>query len=247
MSWNWQHKDWPHFSWDKESLKSLESEFLQKSGVQLGTSRHIGDAQKVLLVVDIMTEEALKTSEIEGEYLDRDSLQSSIRRNLGLQTDHRRVQPAERGIAEMMTDLYRNFGRPLSHETLYSWHAMITSGRSGLKKIGKYRTHQTPMQVVSRPVYKPNIHFEAPPSAKVQAEMNAFINWFADTTPGGAKPFPALTRAGLAHLYFVCIHPFEDGNGRIARAIATKALSEGIGELKGTRYYLNIPPVTAAS
>jgi Fic family protein len=176
--------------------------------------------------VDLISDEAIKTSEIEGEFLNHDSVQSSIRRNFGLDTDSRRISPAEQGIADMMTDLYRGFAEPLAQESLFRWHRMLTSGRRDLKAIGVYRTHEDPMQIVSGPINKRKIHFEAPPSAAIQKEMEAFITWF--NNPGTIVP--ALTRAGIAHLYFVTIHPFEDGNGRIARALAEKALSQALGQ-----------------
>ena len=226
MLWNWQQKDWPNFHWDKRALEELEASFLRKSGVLFGASKHFSEEGKTLLTVEMMTDEAIKTSEIEGEYLNRDSVQSSIRRNFGLQTDNRRVQPAERGVADMMVDLYRNYSKPLSHKTLYNWHKMLTSGRQDLHDIGRYRTHDDPMQVVSGSLHKPKIHFEAPPSTEVEKEMERFVAWFAKTAPNGKDPLPALTRTGIAHLHFVSIHPFEDGNGRIGRAIAEKSLSE---------------------
>lgn len=230
MKWNWEQSDWPSFQWKKEALQEAEAKFLHQSGVLVGVAKHFNKHDKNLLVVDMMTEEALKTSEIEGEYLNRDSVQASIRRNFGLDTDHRRIKPAESGIANMVTDLYKNFDKPLSHKTLYTWHKMITSGRSDLKEIGRYRTHDEPMQVVSGPIGNETIHFEAPPSKRMKKEMSTFIDWFIKTAPDGSDPLPALTRAGIAHLYFVSIHPFEDGNGRIGRALAEKSLAECLGE-----------------
>ncbi len=230
MIWNWQQKDWPHFRWDKDVLEKYEAQFLRRSGVFVGSAKHLSPKEHKLLIVDMITSEAIKTSEIEGEYLNRDSVQSSIRRNFGMDTDNRRVAPAERGIADMMTDLYQNYSKSLSHTTLYNWHKMLTSGRRDLKNIGRYRTHTEPMQVVSGRLDKPIIHFEAPPSETVKKEMDAFIGWFTKTAPGGEEVLPPLTRAGIVHLYFVCIHPFEDGNGRIGRAVAEKSLSGCLGE-----------------
>jgi Fic family protein len=229
MKWNWQQKDWPQFKWDKTALEKLEIQFLRQSGVFIGATQHFNEEDKTLLTVNMMTGEAVKTSEIEGEYLNRDSVQASLRRNFGLATDNRRIPPAERGIADMMTDLYRNFAKPLSHQTLYNWHKLLTSGRHDLKDIGGYRTHEEPMQIISGPINKPKVHFEAPPSETVKKEMAQFMAWFIETAPDKKKSLPALTRAGIAHLYFVSIHPFEDGNGRIARAISEKSLSECLG------------------
>jgi Fic family protein len=140
------------------------------------------------------------------------------------------VQAAEEGIAELMVDLLQTFAEPLSHDVLYRWHKMVVGGRRDLKRIASYRSHNEPMQVVSGAIHAPTVHFEAPPSTQVFAEMERFIDWFNSTGPDGPEPLPALTRAGIAHLYFVSIHPFEDGNGRIGRAIAEKALSQSLGE-----------------
>jgi len=229
MVWNWQQTDWPNFQWKVDTLAGLEAQFLLQSGVLLGAAKHLSSNDEQQLIVEMITGEAMKTSEIEGEYLNRDSVQSSIRRNFGLDTDNRRIEPAERGIADMMSGLYRHFNQPLSHATLYEWHTLLASARRDLKDIGCYRTHEEAMQVVSGRIDKPIIHFEAPPSKTVKKEMDRFIKWFSDSAPNGKKPLPSLTRAGIAHLYFVCVHPFEDGNGRIGRAIAEKALSENLG------------------
>lgn len=229
MKWNWQQEDWPRFRWEPSALEALETQFWRQAGVFLGVTQHFNEADKTLVTVHLMTGEAIKTSEIEGEYLNRESVQASIRRNFGLDTDNRRIPPAELGIADMMTDLYRNCTRPLTHETLYHWHKLLTSGRYDLRDIGHYRTHADPMQIISGPIGNPKIHFEAPPSKMMKKEMNQFIAWFSKTAPDGKNPLPALIRAGIAHLYFVSIHPFEDGNGRIARAIAEKSLAQHLG------------------
>ena len=228
--WNWQQDDWPRFRFDKSTLEEREAKFLLRGGLLLGALLHIGDNDKSALTVDLISNEALKTSEIEGEYLNRESVQSSIRRNLGLDTDARRIPPAEQGIADMTMDLYRSFAESLTHETMFRWHGMLTAGRRDLKNIGAYRTHDEPMQIISGPIGNPKIHFEAPPSAAVKREMEGFVHWFNNTAPHGNTALPALTRTGIAHLYFATIHPFEDGNGRIARALAEKALSQALGQ-----------------
>lgn len=230
MEWNWQKDDWPEFTYRKSALADLEARFLHQSGIFLGALKHVSAEDKDTLVVDLMSTEALKTSEIEGEILNRQSLQSSIRRNFGLDDRNQKIPPAEQGIAEMMVDLYKTFDKPLSHEQLFAWHKMLMKGRRDLHDPGAYRTHEDPMQVVSGAVHKPKVHFEAPPAKAVRREMTKFIKWLNDTAPGSKNPLPALTRAGMAHLHFVCIHPFEDGNGRIGRAIAEKALSQCLGQ-----------------
>ncbi len=228
--WNWQQDDWPRFRFDKSTLEEREAKFLLHGGLLLGALLHIGDNDKSALTVDLISNEALKTSEIEGEYLNRESVQSSIRRNLGLDTDARRIPPAEGGIADMTMDLYRSFAESLTHETMFRCHGMLTAGRRDLKNIGAYRTQDEPMQIISGPIGNPKIHFEAPPSAAVEREMEGFVHWFNNTAPHGNTALPALTRTGIAHLYFATIHPFEDGNGRIARALAEKALSQALGQ-----------------
>ncbi len=230
MQWNWQQPDWPLFSWDPRRLAKAEERFLQGGGVLAGTVKHLGPPDREHLTVESIGTEAIATSEIEGEILDRASVQSSIRKQLGLAADRRRVRPAEEGVAAMMVDLYRSFATPLTSETLFVWHRMLMRSRSDLRNIGQYRTGKEPMQVVSGAMYNPYVHFEAPPSSKMANEMARFIRWFSRTAPGGREPLPALTRAGTAHLYFVSIHPFEDGNGRIGRAIAEKALAQGLGQ-----------------
>lgn len=225
MTWNWQQADWPQFTYDEAAIAPLEADFLRGSGILIGAFRHLDADEKDLLTVDLISTEALKTCEIEGEILNRDSLQSSIRRQFGLQTDGHKIPPAEQGIAEMMVNLYRTFDQPLSHGTLCDWHRMLTNGRNDLNDIGRYRTHEDPMQIVSGAVYRPKVHFEAPPSYQMQRQMDGFLEWF-----NGSQSLPALIRSGIAHLYFVCIHPFEDGNGRIGRAIAEKAIAQNTGQ-----------------
>lgn len=229
-TWNWQQAEWPDFHYESSALKELEDDFLRCSGLFLGAYLHVTEAEKLALTIDRLSDEALKTSEIEGEILNRDSVQSSIRRHLGLTTDRRSVKPAEAGIAEMMVDLYRNFAQPLSHEMLFSWHSMLMNGRRDIERIGAFRAHTDPMQVVSGRIDVPTVHFEAPPSSLVPKEMKRFIAWFNATAPQGKWPLPALTRAGVAHLYFESIHPFEDGNGRIGRAVVEKVVAQSIGK-----------------
>ncbi|MBL1404839.1 MAG: Fic family protein [Rhizobiales bacterium] len=229
MMWNWQQKEWPNFSYDKQALEGLEEQFLKNAGEHLGALKHISNDDQDLLKVELLSEEALKTSEIEGEFLDRDSLQSSICHQFGLKTDNRKVPPAEQGIAAMMVGLYKTFDTSLSHEYLWQWHEMLINGQQNIV-IGKYRDSEEPMRVVSGVIYDPTIHFEAPPANILQNEMKSFIAWFNASSKQGKSPLPALTRAAIAHLYFVCIHPFEDGNGRISRAIAEKSLAQSLNQ-----------------
>lgn len=227
--WNWEQDDWPEFRYDRAELDALEAEFLREAGVFIGSVKHVGEEDRQQLTVDLLSEEAFNTSEIEGEILNRDSLQSSIRRSFGLATD-RKIPPAEQGLAEMMVDLYHNFSAPLTEDLLFHWHKLLMNGRRDLADVGCYRTGDSPMQIVSGPIHESRVHFEAPPADRMRQEMARFITWFNQTAPGGKSPLPALTRAGMAHLHFVVIHPFEDGNGRIARALAEKAISQNLAQ-----------------
>jgi Fic family protein len=230
MTWNWQRPDWPNFTYDSAALEPLEKQFLVQSGEFVGAYKHVGANDQESLKIELISDEAVKTSEIEGEILNRDSVQSSLRHQLGLGDERPGIKPAERGISKMMVDLYRGFAAPLTDKTMFDWHTMLLSGNNSIKVVGGYRTHADAMQVVSGPDYKRMVHFEAPPPDRLPDEMQRFIAWFNDTAPGAKNPLPAMTRAGIAHFYFVCIHPFEDGNGRIGRALAEKSLAQNLGQ-----------------
>lgn len=229
MTWNWENKNWPEFSYDQRMLRDFEESFIRNSGILLGVCRHLDKGDQNIVRVNLLSEEALKTSEIEGEYLDRESIQSSIRFHFGLQSDRTRIKPAEHGVSEMMLDLYETFAEPLSHNTLWRWQKMLCEGRRDLKDTGRYRSYIDPTRIVSGSVYEPKIHFVAPPSSSVKIEMDRFVSWFNASAPSQGSALPPLTRAGIAHLYFVSIHPFEDGNGRLARALAEKSLAQAVG------------------
>ncbi len=230
MTWNWTQQGWPRFTYDAGALEPLEARFLRSSGEVIGAVRHFNDEDSALLRIELLSDEAVKTSEIEGEMLDRLSVQSSLRRQLGLDADARPVRPQERGIAEMMIDVYDTWEAQLSHETLFRWHTMLMAGNRQIGTVGGYRTHDDAMQIVSGRHDKPTVHFEAPPSRQIPAEMAAYVEWFIRSATGGKKPLPPLTRAGIGHLYFESIHPFEDGNGRIGRALAEKSLAQNLGQ-----------------
>ena len=230
MNWNWEKPNWPNFTYDSTALEPLERRFLLQSGEFIGAFKHIGADDQDTIKIELIGEEAVKTSEIEGEILNRDSVQSSLRHQLGLGAERPGIAPAERGIAEMMVDLYRSFAGALTDKTMFGWHRMLLSGDTSIRVIGGYRMHAHAMQVVSGPIHKRTAHFEAPPSSRVRGEMKQFVTWFNDTAPAGKTPLPPLTRAGIAHLYFVCVHPFEDGNGRIGRALAEKSLAQSLGQ-----------------
>jgi Fic family protein len=230
MKWNWQQPDWLDFAYSPVALADAESLFLRRSGEFLGAVRHISEADRDSLKIELLSDEALKTSEIEGELLNRASVQSSLLHQFGLAAPAVRVKAAERGIAEMMVDLYRTYDAPLVEQAIFAWHRMLMRGDRTVEIVGGYRKHGEPMQVVSGPTSKRVVHFEAPPSRRVPREMRAFVKWFNDTAPQGRRALPALTRSAIAHLYFVSIHPLEDGNGRIGRALSEKTLAQSLGQ-----------------
>lgn len=157
-------------------------------------------------------------------------MQSSLRRQFGLSSDGVASKAREQGVAEMMVDVYSTYAAPLTHDTLSRWHGMLLAHDRGLETIGAYRRHADAMQIVSGRIDRPTVHVEAPPSAQVQDEMDRFVEWFNRTAPDGPAPLSALTRAALGHLCFESIHPFEDGNGRLGRALAEKSLAQNIGQ-----------------
>jgi len=230
MRWNWTQPDWPNFGYDGTAVEPLERRFLLSSGEILGAVRHVTGEERDRLRIELLTEEAMRTSAIEGEVLDRSSVQSSLRRQFGLAVDGAPMRPREQGIAAMMVDVYSNHAAPLTHDTLCRWHGMLLSHDRGLETIGAYRRHDDAMQIVSGRIDRPKVHFEAPPSAQVPGEMDVFVDWFNRTAPDGPTPLSALARAALGHLWFESIHPFEDGNGRLGRALAEKSLAQNIGQ-----------------
>jgi len=228
MQWNWQLTDWPNFTYDLTKIEELELEHLKQSSVCIGAIIHFTEDEHKKLMVDILSSEAYSTSEIEGEILNRSSVQSSIRRNLGLESDNRKISPAERDIAKLMISLYTSYKKALTHQELFKWHELISSDRKDLNAIGHYRTHKDSMQIVSGPIHDPKIHFEAPPSHIVKKEMSRFIKWF-NNFKSPKLPY-TLLKASIAHLYFESIHPFEDGNGRVGRAIVIKSLAQSLNK-----------------
>src|SRR5574341_94042 len=200
-----------------------------KTGGATGLLKGLPKDAQAEAAVELMVAEAIKTSAIEGELLSRKDVMSSIRKNLGMDggaaTGDRRAE----GAAALMIDVRNSFAAPLSDAKLFEWHQMIMAGNRRIAA-GQWRTHAEPMQVISGPVGKEEVYFEAPPSSRVPGEMKRFIEWFNETGPGGKKETKkAVVRSAVVHLYFESIHPFEDGNGRIGRTLSEKALSQGIG------------------
>jgi Fic family protein len=229
MKWVWQQKNWPNFEFDATLISKYEFEFAHNIGKLNGIVQHVimDDVQKVQ--VNILTQEALATSSIEGEILKRESVQSSIRKHLGLKTTAIKVEANEAGVAELMVNVYQNFNQKLNSKLLFEWHKMIANGRRDLDYIGSYRRHAEPMQIVAGVLNYHQVFYEAPPSSQVNNEMKTFINWY-NANLNSKSNLSILAFAGIAHLYFEMIHPFEDGNGRIGRALVEKAISQRIGQ-----------------
>ena len=228
--YNWQKDDWPNFNYDSNSLESILYEYERRMGQAAGMAESFSPEARVEQILNMMVEEAVKTSEIEGEYLSRKDVMSSMRINLGLSVDKNVVPNRKaKGISDMLMEVRNSFTVPLTIEHLFTWHRYLMSGAKGIK-IGAFRSHTEPMQVISGAIGRERVHFEAPPSAQVPGEMERFIHWFNERAPGNQSNIASgPVRAAIAHLYFESIHPFEDGNGRIGRAIAEKILSQHFG------------------
>ena len=231
----WELPDWPHFRWDAGRLAQPLAAAHLKQGRLLGQLERLGFALQVEAELQATTEEAVKNAEIEGEILNRDSVRSSIARRLGV--PDAAIGPVDQraeGIVGMTLDATRNCAALLTRERLFAWQAaLFPTGRSGLHaiKIGAWRDDaHGPMQVVSGPVGLEKVHYQAPPAERIEAEMQAFIGWFNQP-----PPIDGILHAAIAHLWFVTIHPFEDGNGRIARVIADMSLARS--ENSPQRFY----------
>lgn len=230
MSYNWQLPDWPNFTYEIGPCEKNLFAFAERIGRVSGLVEGLNESTKTETIIEMMVSEAVKTSEIEGEYISRRDVKSSIRNNLGLSATKEQVNDKRaEGAAALMIAVRDHYAEALTEEMLFEWHKTLMIGDKRIKK-GAWRTHEDPMQIVSGPIGKEKVHFEAPPSKNVPKEMKGFIRWFNDTAPGGKKEIdkPSV-RSALAHVYFETIHPFEDGNGRIGRAISEKALSQGVG------------------
>jgi len=230
MTYNWQQPGWPQFNYHLKDTEAALFAFAVETGHISGVLKALPDDVEAETIINTMAAEAIKTSEIEGEYLSRQDVVSSIRNHLGLNKKLLRVKDKRsQGAGELMVAVRNTFLLPLTEAMLFLWHKMLLRQNTTIQ-VGAWRKHKAPMQVVSGMIGKEKIHFDAPPSAKVAGEMRRFIQWFNDTAPGGKMEIKqAPVRSAIAHLYFESIHPFEDGNGRIGRAIAEKALSQTIG------------------
>lgn len=224
MPWNWELPDWPQFRYDPVRIVQKERQFLLREGSAFAFLKNIDEQEYNQFVVEILSSEGVESSRIEGEILDRKSLQSSIRKHFGLNTNRKQEADKESRMAKILCKVYESFDKPLTHEMLWQWHSELFSHQPHIVDNGKYRTHIEPMQIVSNRYDSPGIFFEAPPSVNVHEEMSTFIDWFNSTN----KTESILGRASIAHVYFESIHPFEDGNGRIGRFLVEKILSQGV-------------------
>lgn len=230
-----QREEWPNFVWQDDVLATSLAQVRHRQGRLIGRMEALGFRLREEAVLRTLTDDVIKSSDIEGEKLDEDQVRSSIARRLGM--DVAGLIPAERnveGVVEMMLDATQNYAAPLNEKRLFGWYAsLFPTGRSGMTRIvvGGWRDDaQGPMQVVSGPYGRERVHYEAPAAARIPDEMSAFFRWFENK-----KRVDPVMIAGIAHLWFVTIHPFEDGNGRIARAIADLALARS--EASPQRFY----------
>lgn len=230
MKYNWQQSDWGKFTFLIEKIEDALYVFTEKAGQLNGLLKAMPKVSKEDAVIEMLVSEAIKTSEIENEYLSRKDVTSSVRNNLGLYEPNEEVRDIRaKGVGKLMTEIRKTYDQPLTEDILKEWHSFLFLKRTNIT-VGEYRFHEEPMQVVSGSIGKEKIHFQAPESSEVPNNMKVFIQWFNDTAPNGRNPIKhAPIRSGIAHLYFESIHPFEDGNGRIGRAIADKALSQSFG------------------
>lgn len=233
--WIHEYKNWPEFTWDAGVLASKLAEVRHQQGRLLGKMEGLGFDLRREASLDTLTRDVVKSSAIEGEILDSQDVRSSIAQRLGVPIGG--LIPTSRhadGIVDMMLDATQHFSRPLTKDRLFGWHAaLFSTGRSGMRKItvGGWRTPESgAMQVVSGPIGQETIHFHAPDAQRLEKEMKTFLAWFEKKTD-----VDGVLKAGIAHLWFVTIHPFEDGNGRMARAIGDMALARADGT--GDRFY----------
>ncbi len=234
MPYIWQLEGWPNFKWDSDKIIKSLSQARLAQGKLINKISSLGFDYNRKSRAEILTEETIKTAAIEGVSLDKEAVRSSVARKLGLpEAGLKQPDRNAEGLIDMLLDATDNYDKPLTRQRIKSWQAaLFPTGYSGLRKIkaGKFR-EKDPMQVVSGPVSKEKVHYEAPPSERIPTEMKRFLKWWKDKKVS----LDGLLRAGIAHIYFVTIHPFEDGNGRVARALTDMALAQD--EKQSQRYY----------
>jgi Fic family protein len=231
MTWIWQQSEWPDFRFDKRVLEERDHEFRINSERLAGRFEALPMAFQEDATMDLMLSEAIKTSAIEGENLDRESLRSSLISLLTSDTLPDNSDQKAAGAASLLVDVRKNWQTSLTHDLLGKWQSMAVPEQRYTSILrGVYRNDPSPMQIVSGPYGLEKVHYEAPPATHVPDEMTRFLDWYNQTSPfNRVKKLPGITRAGIAHLWFEVIHPFDDGNGRVGRAIADHALSQSLG------------------
>ena len=253
MRWLWQQSDWPDFRYDKRLLEDRDIAFRINSERLTGRFEALPRAYQEDATIDLMLSEAIKTSAIEGEELDRESVRSSL---LSLITSDTLPETSDLkavGAASLLVDVRKNWQPPLTHELLGKWQSMAVPEQRYTSILrGAYRNDPSPMQIVSGSYGREKVHYEAPPATRVADEMAMLLDWYSQSSPlNGDQKIPGIARAGIAHLWFEVIHPFDDGNGRVGRAIADHALSQYLGypttaclataiEADKTSYYLQL-------
>ncbi|MGH6612013.1 MAG: Fic family protein, partial [Burkholderiaceae bacterium] len=226
----WQHPSWPSLRFNQTETAPKVVLARRQQGILLGQVKAIGLQQLQKVIHDVWIEDAVATAAIEGEKLDLNSVRSSVLRRLGLASGQRRaVDRRVDGLIEVMEDATTGYQTPLTADRLCRWQsALFPGGTSGIQRIevGRFRTHSDPMQIVGGPLGKETVYYTAPPASRVPTEMRRFLKWFEDTRPDKRGPVDGIVRAAMAHLWFETVHPFEDGNGRIGRAIVDLALAQ---------------------
>jgi len=228
--YNWQHKNWPNFKFNLDGLEDLLIDIQSNVSLVTGAVSALPEKMQTEALVQTIVAEALKTSEIEGEHYSRIDVMSSIKKNLGLVVDKSTANKNVIGLGEMLLDVRNTYSELLSEKKLSEWHTLLMHTHKKISA-GVYRKGEEPMLIISGSASDPSIHFEGPPSSHVPEEMSRFIEWF-NLDRSNEKDWRLNSppvKAAIAHLYFESIHPFEDGNGRVGRAIAEKALSQGYG------------------
>ncbi|WP_194768694.1 Fic family protein [Tamlana sp. I1] len=229
MQYNWQHKNWPNFIYDTSGIEEIVLNFALETGEVKGLIEGLTEESQQEAILQFMIDEAIKTSEIEGEFHSRQDVMSSIKKRLGIHSISDNIRDVTaKGIAELMVEVRENYATPLSENLIKNWHDILFANDRFIKN-GTYRTGSDPMVIVSGSYGKEIVHYEAPPSNKVPSEMKQFVQWYDTYTIHENNVKDSLIKTAIAHLYFESIHPFEDGNGRIGRAIAEKCLSESLG------------------
>ncbi|AWY41411.1 DUF4172 domain-containing protein [Pseudomonas putida] len=236
--WIWQQPDWPNFHWQADHLAPLLRECIQAQGQLMGMAGSVGNSLSAQSELDALLQNIVTSSAIEGEQLNVGSVRSSLARRLGLElVDGDKVSQRSEGLAQLMLDATQHFAEPLTLERLLHWHEWLfpdqhTDFAARSIRVGVLRSDE-PMQVVSGRLDRPTIHFEAPPRPGLEQQLKAFLDWFA--TSRNQPDLDPVLRAGIAHFWFVTLHPFDDGNGRLTRTITDLALAQG--EAQAIRFY----------